>query len=85
MAVGSLRLHGSRQTNAYVCILVTFATATISIVLRLIARRLTRISLWLDDYLAIIAFLFAGAWSGLVIWCKNYRLLEKSVSQDTDV
>lgn len=62
--------HGPRQLHTYICIFVTFAAATISLVLRLIARRLTKISLWFDDYLSILAFLCAGVWSGLVLWCK---------------
>ncbi|KAF2472427.1 uncharacterized protein BDR25DRAFT_366447 [Lindgomyces ingoldianus] len=61
-------MNGSRQLNAYVCLFVTFTAATICLALRLIARRITKLRLWFDDYLAIIAFICAGVWSGLVLW-----------------
>ncbi|KAF2680924.1 hypothetical protein K458DRAFT_89504 [Lentithecium fluviatile CBS 122367] len=60
--------HGSRQTNAYVCLFITFVAAAIAITLRLVARRLMKVSLWLDDYFAVAAFLFACVWNGLLIW-----------------
>ncbi|KAH7119727.1 hypothetical protein B0J11DRAFT_582236 [Dendryphion nanum] len=62
------RTHASRQLNAYTCLFITFAAAAITLASRLIARRLTRLRLWYDDYLAIMAFLFAGVWAGLTIW-----------------
>jgi len=71
MATEVPKPHGSRQTNAYVCLSITFAAATITISLRLIARRLTKVSLWLDDYLAVLAYLFAGVWTGLVVCCMT--------------
>jgi hypothetical protein len=63
--------RGSRQTSAYVCVGVTFAAAILATGLRLTARRLTKVALWWDDWLCIIAFTFAIAWVALVIWCKN--------------
>lgn len=50
------QLSGSRQINVYVCLGVTLAAAVTTLILRLAARRITKISLWWDDYLAILAF-----------------------------
>lgn len=65
-------LHGSRQLNAYLCLSITFAAATLTLLLRLVARRVTKVSLWFDDYLALLAYLCASVWFGLVIWCQYY-------------
>lgn len=75
MSTESALPQGSRQTSAWVCLAITFAAATITITLRLVARRITKVSLWLDDYVAIMAYLFAGAWSGLVVWCMTVDFL----------
>jgi hypothetical protein len=62
--------HASRQPNGYVAVIVTFAAGATTLFLRLIARRLTRVQLWWDDYIAVVAFLSAGVWSAFVLWCK---------------
>lgn len=62
--------HASRQTNANICLYITFSAATIAVVCRLIARRLTRQRLAFDDYLTIVAYIFAAAWMGIVICCE---------------
>lgn len=62
--------HASRHTNANICVYITFSAATIAVVCRLIARRLTRLRLAFDDYLTVIAYIFAAAWTGIVICCK---------------
>ncbi|KAF2638689.1 hypothetical protein P280DRAFT_508923 [Massarina eburnea CBS 473.64] len=61
-------LHGTRQPNAYACLGITFAAATTTLVLRLVARYLTKVSLWYDDWLALVAYVFATAWSGLTLY-----------------
>jgi hypothetical protein len=85
MATQDSELHGSRQTHAYACLAITFAAATITIILRLIARRLTKVSLWLDDYLAIAAYVFAGAWTGLVVQCMFMYYSNAILEEDADV
>ncbi|KAF2713879.1 hypothetical protein K504DRAFT_450515 [Pleomassaria siparia CBS 279.74] len=60
--------HASRQTNAYVSLFITFAAATIAVVFKLIARRITRSRLVSDDYLTLVAFFFAAAWAGLLLF-----------------
>lgn len=64
--------HGSRQINAYACLIITFSAATITLVLRLIARKITKVSLWIDDYLAMLAWLSAASWFGLELWCMAF-------------
>lgn len=51
-------------------VVVTMALAAIFVVLRLVARYTTRVKLWWDDYLGILAFLFALAWSAVVLQCE---------------
>lgn len=51
-------------------IVATFALAMIFLVLRMVARKVTRVHLWWDDYLAIAAFLFSIAWCAVVMQCK---------------
>ncbi|EXL66852.1 hypothetical protein FOPG_16996 [Fusarium oxysporum f. sp. conglutinans race 2 54008] len=46
---------------------VTLGVAALALVCRLVARRMTKMSLWFDDYLAIFAFLFAASWSAMMI------------------
>ncbi|KAF2489885.1 hypothetical protein BU16DRAFT_544240 [Lophium mytilinum] len=58
----------SRQTDAYACLAITFFAALLCMALRLAARRVTKVPLWYDDWLGIIAFMFAMVWSGLLIW-----------------
>jgi hypothetical protein len=74
MATDGSSPHGSRQLNAYICLIITFSAAGLTVALRLVARRLTKLRLWYDDYLCVVAFACAGVWTGLVVWCK-YRIL----------
>ncbi|KAH7202977.1 hypothetical protein BKA60DRAFT_656978 [Fusarium oxysporum] len=46
---------------------VTLGVAALALVCRLVARRMTKMSLWFDDYFAIFAFLFAASWSAMMI------------------
>ena len=46
----------SRPFRAYICLVITFTAAFLALSLRLLARRLTKLPLWYDDYLAILAF-----------------------------
>jgi hypothetical protein len=47
---------GSQQPGAYACTTVTLAAAALALALRMYARRLKGLKLWIDDYLAIFAF-----------------------------
>lgn len=63
-------MQGSRQLKAYICLFITFGAAALALLLRLISRRVMKLRLSYDDYLAIVAFLFGSAWTGLILWCK---------------
>ncbi|ORY17503.1 hypothetical protein BCR34DRAFT_439635, partial [Clohesyomyces aquaticus] len=64
----------SRQVNLYICLSITFAAATLVLVLRLIERRITKLHIWYDDWLAIFAFKFAIPWCALVLWWVQISL-----------
>lgn len=64
----------SRHRGCYVGISVTLFAATVVLALRLYARQLTRVRLGLDDYLCIVAYVFAAICSGLMFSWTNYGL-----------
>ncbi|KAK7223370.1 hypothetical protein V2G26_011373 [Clonostachys chloroleuca] len=51
----------------YVVTITTFLLATILIVLRLVARYVTKVETWWDDWFALLAYLCAFGFSGVVI------------------
>ncbi|KAJ4175541.1 hypothetical protein NW759_017451 [Fusarium solani] len=62
----------SKQADLWAAEFVTFAAATIFLVLRLVSRRLTRIRLWWDDYFALMCYTMALGWLVIVpIWIQN--------------
>ncbi|KAK8085399.1 hypothetical protein PG997_006670 [Apiospora hydei] len=61
----------SRQPEIYGAVTITLIASTSALVLRLIARRMKRIALWFDDYLAITAWAAALAYDiGAFIWLE---------------
>ncbi|KAH7143571.1 hypothetical protein EDB81DRAFT_690139 [Dactylonectria macrodidyma] len=52
----------SKQTDIQVVVYITFAAATIVLLLRLLSRRLKRIPLSWDDYFALCCYAMAIAW-----------------------
>ncbi|KAH7074047.1 hypothetical protein FB567DRAFT_188135 [Paraphoma chrysanthemicola] len=48
--------------------IITFSAATIILVCRLVSRRITRATLWLDDYFAVISWLAAALYFGFTIY-----------------
>src|SRR5688572_30654267 len=59
--------------DVFVSVVATTAIATVFIVLRFLARRVTKVSLWWDDYMAASAFAFALAWVAVVLRCTSSR------------
>ena len=54
IGVFAMQNHYSRRTVAIIVIPVLFtALATVMVVLRIVGRRIKRVSLWLDDYVII--------------------------------
>jgi hypothetical protein len=46
----------TRQPGAYTCVIVTGVAATITLVLRMVARKLTKVQIWFDDWFAILGY-----------------------------
>lgn len=49
------------QTNVYVAAIVTWTAALVALVLRVIARRITKQRWWVDDYFCVCAFVSLSA------------------------
>ncbi|KAK7991458.1 hypothetical protein PG988_000252 [Apiospora saccharicola] len=59
----------SRQPEVYGAVTITLVAATTALVLRIIARRMKKLALWFDDYLAMVAWAAALAYDiGTYIW-----------------
>lgn len=43
------------QANVYVSVVITWLAALIALSLRMLARQMTRMKWWLDDYFSILA------------------------------
>ncbi|PVI02842.1 hypothetical protein DM02DRAFT_588817 [Periconia macrospinosa] len=60
------------QFDVYLTISFTFAAATISLILRIVARRLIKLTFCYDDAFVFIAYFFAAVWAGLLFyWLQN--------------
>ncbi|KAH8754780.1 hypothetical protein F5883DRAFT_632524 [Diaporthe sp. PMI_573] len=64
----------SRQTDLCAVLFVTFATATIITILRLLSRRLTRLSLSWDDYFALCGYAISVGWIIILPYWVNHGL-----------
>ncbi|KAG5745917.1 hypothetical protein H9Q72_014489, partial [Fusarium xylarioides] len=62
----------SRQPDLWAAEYITFAAATIFLILRIASRRITRIRFWWDDYFACASYVTAVCW-GIVlpIWIHH--------------
>nr|RBQ96936.1 hypothetical protein FVER53263_10934 [Fusarium verticillioides] len=62
----------SRQPDLWAAEYITFAAATIFLILRIVSRRITRIRFWWDDYFACASYVTAVCW-GIVlpIWIHH--------------
>ncbi|CAM1502461.1 Fc.00g044450.m01.CDS01 [Cosmosporella sp. VM-42] len=76
-----------RSIDVYVSIFITLTFATLALLLRLAARRVTKVNYGYDDLLAVVAFICAVVWSTLVlIWVLHWRLgrtLKDTSDEDT--
>ncbi|KAF4967880.1 hypothetical protein FSARC_4647 [Fusarium sarcochroum] len=71
----------SSPPDIYAATSITWAVAIFALIMRLKARRMTKMKLWFDDYFAITALIFVSGYSSLVIyWTANYKL---GISLDT--
>ena len=56
--------------DVFAAIFVTLGFATMALTGRFIARRMTKVGLWYDDYLAVLAYISACCWAAVVLLCK---------------
>ncbi|CAM1502222.1 Fc.00g042060.m01.CDS01 [Cosmosporella sp. VM-42] len=74
------------QSSVYAAVSITWAAALLALILRVIARRMMKITWWWDDYFCVSAFIFACGYSSLqIIWTANWSLgqtLDPSLAPD---
>ncbi|EWZ33310.1 hypothetical protein FOCG_15646 [Fusarium oxysporum f. sp. radicis-lycopersici 26381] len=62
----------SRQPDLWAAEYITFAAATIFLILRIVSRRITRIRFWWDDYFACASYVTAVCWGTVLpIWIHH--------------
>ncbi|KAI1022247.1 hypothetical protein LB504_007638 [Fusarium proliferatum] len=59
----------SRQPDLWAAEYITFAAATIFLILRIVSRRITRIRFWWDDYFACASYATAVCWGTVLPIC----------------
>ncbi|KAH7129571.1 hypothetical protein B0J13DRAFT_564270 [Dactylonectria estremocensis] len=63
------------QPNVYAAVAITWAAALPALVLRAVARRMTKMAWWFDDYFCVAAFVFASGYNTiLLIWTTHWGL-----------
>ncbi|KAM5345905.1 hypothetical protein ACJ41O_011766 [Fusarium nematophilum] len=63
------------RPNIYAAVGVTFPLATVSLVLRLLARRMTKASYGVDDVLAVVSYFASVAYTTVaLVWTVNFGL-----------
>ncbi|CAG9953972.1 unnamed protein product [Clonostachys rosea f. rosea IK726] len=63
------------QTNVFVGFGIVWTLSVLAIIGRVIARRMTKIRWWYEDYFCLCAFIFACAHNALCIyWCARWSL-----------
>ncbi|KAF5717932.1 L-fucose permease [Fusarium mundagurra] len=68
----------SRQPDLWAAEYITFAGATIFLILRIVSRRITRIQFWWDDYFSCASYVTAVAWGTVVPICTTSPLLSST-------
>lgn len=69
------------QANVYASISITMTAAVVVLVLRMMARRMTKMRLWFDDYFAVVAFVI---WRSICVndtIANTSRLLRPRIAQ----
>ncbi|KAF7537886.1 hypothetical protein G7Z17_g12768 [Cylindrodendrum hubeiense] len=63
------------RENIYVSTGITWVAAFVALIMRMIARRMTKIKWWYDDYFCISAFVFASLYSATILeWTLKWSL-----------
>ncbi|KAM5381811.1 hypothetical protein ACJZ2D_002801 [Fusarium nematophilum] len=72
------------QGNVYAAVSIVWASALLALIARVLARRLTKMPWWYDDYFCVCAFVFASAYDIVqIIWTMHFymgQILEPSMS-----
>ncbi|WZH47754.1 uncharacterized protein QYS62_008913 [Fusarium acuminatum] len=55
------------QPNIWAGVAIPWLAALVSLVMRVCARRMTKMSWWFDDYFSMLAFVFATGYCGIMI------------------
>ncbi|KAH7114538.1 hypothetical protein B0J13DRAFT_239587 [Dactylonectria estremocensis] len=72
------------QTNLYVGIGITWIAALVALIMRVFARRMTKVSWWFDDYFCISAFVFATGYCAILLEWTRHWSLGKLMPDDLD-
>jgi hypothetical protein len=59
------------QPNIWAGVAIPWLAALVSLVMRVCARRMTKMSWWFDDYFSMLAFVFATGYCGIMIQCLS--------------
>jgi hypothetical protein len=59
------------QPNIWAGVAIPWLAALVSLVMRVCARRMTKMSWWFDDYFSMLAFVFATGYCGIMIQCMS--------------
>ncbi|KAM5349661.1 hypothetical protein ACJ41O_006166 [Fusarium nematophilum] len=71
--------------NVYAATIIPIPAATLALILRLKARRMTRMGLGYDDGLSVAAWVIAVAYSSMqILWASRYKLGQRLASYDDD-
>lgn len=62
------------QPNVFAAVSITWAAALTALVLRVVARRMTKMAWWIDDYFCVSAFVFASGYNTILLICRHQFL-----------
>ncbi|KAH7159466.1 hypothetical protein B0J13DRAFT_670219 [Dactylonectria estremocensis] len=63
------------ENNLYISTAVTWVAAFVALVMRVIARRMTKMPWWYDDWFCVAAFIFASLYSATILeWTMHWSL-----------
>ncbi|KAF5025375.1 hypothetical protein F66182_2540 [Fusarium sp. NRRL 66182] len=63
------------QPDIWASVVITWVAALMSLVMRVCARRITKVSWWFDDYFTILAFVFATGYCGIMLEWTTHTYL----------
>lgn len=73
------------QAGTVASLVLVWTLATAALALRMVARRMTRIHMWADDYFCIAAYTLCTANNAWQLVCKTSRRTQSSESELLDL